>query len=180
MTSNKTELTKTSSCNIRVKVGGGYLFATEKGEVTLSPVINGAATTLKLCNVLYVPKMGASLISWSRMDEKGARKESSNGVEKVYNNKGNLILEAYKNGGTYQIKEAREQGMKAEIDEMKEWHEKLRHAGKTAMNNMYKICTMNKSISSFSCDDCVRNKQVKNYLSYCTPKDNGTRTTYTL
>jgi hypothetical protein len=82
MTSNKTELTKTSSCNIRVKVGGGYLFATEKGEVILSPVVNGAATTLKLCNVLYVPKMGASLISWSRMDEKGARKESSNGVEK--------------------------------------------------------------------------------------------------
>jgi hypothetical protein len=72
------------------------------------------------------------------MDEKGARKESSNGVEKVYNNKGNLILEAYKNGGTYQTKGAREQGIKAEIDEMEEWHEKLGHAGKTAMNNTMK------------------------------------------
>jgi hypothetical protein len=47
------------------------------------------------------------------------KRESSNGVEKVYNNKGNLILEAYKNGGTYQIKVAREQGMKVEIDETK-------------------------------------------------------------
>jgi hypothetical protein len=65
MTSNKTELTKTSSCNIRVKVGGAYLFATEKGEVILSSVVNGTAITLKLCNVLHVPKMGASLISWS-------------------------------------------------------------------------------------------------------------------
>jgi hypothetical protein len=108
MTSNKTELTKTSSCNIRVKVEGGYLFATEKGEVILSPVVDRAATIVKLCNILYVPKIGASLISWSRMDEKGARKESSNGMEKVYNNKGNLILEAYKNGRIYQIKEARE------------------------------------------------------------------------
>jgi hypothetical protein len=63
MTSNKTELTKTSSCNIRVKVRGGYLFVTEKGEVILSPVVNDTATTLKLCNVLYVPKMRASLIS---------------------------------------------------------------------------------------------------------------------
>jgi hypothetical protein len=151
-------------------VGGGYLFATEKGEVILSLVVNGTATTLKLCNVLYVPKIGASLISWSRMDEKEARKESSNGVKKVYNNKSNLILEAYKNSGTYQIKEAREQGMKAEIDEMKEWHEKLGYAGKTAMNNMYKICMINKSISSFSYDDCARNKQVKTISHIAHPK----------
>jgi transposase-like protein len=104
------------------------------------------------------------------MDEKGARKESSNGIEKVYNNKGNLILEAYKNGGTYQIKEAREQGMKVEIDEVKEWHEKLGHAAKTAMNNMYKICMINKSISSFSCNDCARNKQVKTISHIAHPK----------
>jgi hypothetical protein len=42
--------------------------------------------------------------------------------------------------------------MKAEIDKVKKLHEKLAHAGKTAMNNMYKIWTINKSISSFSCD----------------------------
>jgi hypothetical protein len=60
-----------------------------------------------------------------------------------------MILEVHKNGGTYQIKEAREQGMKAEIDETKEWHEKLGRAGKTAIN-MYKICAMNKSVFSFS------------------------------
>jgi hypothetical protein len=108
MTSNKTELTKTSSCNIRLKVGGGYLFTIENGKVILSPVVNSVATTLKLCNVLYVLKLGASLISWSRMDEKGSRKESFNSVQKAYNNKGNLILEACKNGRTYQIKEAKE------------------------------------------------------------------------
>jgi hypothetical protein len=104
------------------------------------------------------------------MDEKGTRKESSNGVERVYNNKGNLILEAYKNGGIYQIKKAREQEMKAEIDKVKEWHEKLGHASKTAMNNMYKICMINKSISSFSCDDCACNKQVKTISHIVYPK----------
>jgi hypothetical protein len=60
--------------------------------------------------------------------------------------------------------------MKAEIDEVKEWHEKLGHAGKTAMNNMYKICTINKSISSFSCDNCARNKQVKPSSHVACPK----------
>jgi hypothetical protein len=104
------------------------------------------------------------------MDEKPARKDSSNGMEKVYNNKDNLILEANKNGRTYQITEAREQGMKAKIDKVKEWHEKLKHAGTTAINNMYKICTINKSISSFSCDDCARNKQVKTISYFAHPK----------
>jgi hypothetical protein len=70
--------------------------------------------------------------------------------------------------------------MKAEIDKVKKLHEKLRYAIKTAINNMYKIWTINKSISSFSCDDCPHNKQVKSYLSHCMPKDNRTRRTYTL
>jgi hypothetical protein len=37
------------------------------------------------------------------------------------------------------------------------------------MKNMYKICVMNKSISSFSCDDCARNRQLKSISHIARP-----------
>jgi hypothetical protein len=58
---------------------GETLCATHKGDAKITVMRNGKKGRLKLRNVLVVPDLGASVMSWRKCDNAGAKLESKDG-----------------------------------------------------------------------------------------------------
>jgi hypothetical protein len=80
-----------------ILVGGGQLFANEKGIAELK--VKGSGSVL-ISNVLYIPQLGVNLLSTKRLYSKGLTFTSDENHMAFWRNQ-DKVLEASRQGGVY-------------------------------------------------------------------------------
>jgi hypothetical protein len=149
-------ITNKIPCSTCIAVGGGILHAAHKGDAKITVMRNGKKRYLKPRNVLVVPDLGASLMSWRKFDDAGAKLESKNGKCWIKKD-GGLLLEAdKKESKLYRVKGFTEESKIAK--EMDGWHERLGHFGEKAIKGYLNLYNINEKEGSALCDACSKTK----------------------
>ena len=68
----------------------------EKGEIEVN---QKDGSTLPFCNVLFVPKLEANILSLGRLDEEGYRMIMGEGKLTIFNPNGQLFAEVHRSKG---------------------------------------------------------------------------------
>jgi hypothetical protein len=162
MTDKENLVTKLEPCTITVKVGGGTLTETKKEQVKIRVILDKHEGSLKLENVLVVPGLGASLMSWGNFDDAGTMLKSSKG--KICGRKeGRLLFKAERRGKLYMVKEVDNSDKGTIAVDEDSWHECLGHVGRKAFQGYLQAYGINDSENAeiTACNVCARTKQTK-------------------
>jgi len=81
-----------------IKVGGGRLYSTQRGNVSIR---DHSGSQLELKDVLYVPELGANLLSGRKLCKEGLTGRFNDKKMYYLDKLGNTIIEATEKGGVY-------------------------------------------------------------------------------
>lgn len=110
-----------------------------QGSGTAHITIDGVDIAVR--NVLFVPGLGANLLSVAAMTKAGNRVTFDAVGCSVYNSRGDLLVKAKSSNGVFKIDAKHIRCMLAKGDEVIEWHRRLGHVGYDGMNRIQKAAS---------------------------------------
>lgn len=159
ITDDKRDLKNESKCNTMVKVGGGGNYnAITKGEVKLE--INKQSVKLK--DILYIPKFGQKIISIGRMLKNSAKMIAEGEKMSVQTKKNTLIFETTNGSPLMYLREIK--GREEEVNaneitmEINEAHEVFGHINDQQLKNTTKVLGIKLTGVMKTCQGCQQAK----------------------
>lgn len=126
-----------------------------KGNVIVNCLLsNGSVSTCRLTDVLYVPQIGRSLVSYRQIMHKGYSLQGDKNILRLVKD-GRTWLEAIFDGTLPRIKEVSHSAFLT----FEQWHHALGHAAPTAMAKTKDLVSISKGLpscpSNFHCHQCT-------------------------
>lgn len=143
-------------------VGGNILYATGRGDVSISVSVGGKKQRLYLTNVLFCPTLQCNLISGGQLLSSGAHLDFKHHNSTIRKN-GTVAAELLQQAGLFIIHtwEDHQTAMKSTTDTDMMWHERLGHMSNENLKKLQKMCTgldLSSGPLNCSCDVCHRSK----------------------